>query len=1080
MDPISRTFPVGVYFLTWGIVGRSMCPADTGYQRVAMVLVVSFALLLGGAVVAADGVGDDGDRDEFIVLLEGIDDDEVHGDPVEALREHAAETQAPVIEELERTTGVEIEDRFWIANALLVSVEGDGVDIDEVAAIAGVTNVSEHGTVQADAVVREQSPGINAESDYTYGLEMINAPTVWDEFDTHGEGVTVAVLDTGVDPNHPDIHVDGWKDFATENPSATPMDYARHGTHVAGTVVGGDASGTHIGVAPGADHIHGAVLTDCGPGGCTGDTAQVLDGMEWAVEEGADVVSLSLGTESYTPAMIEAVRNAKAAGSVVVASIGNDGVDTSGSPGNVYETVGVGAVDGEGTVAEFSGGEQITTAFAWGFHAPGDWPSSYVVPNVAAPGVGVLSAAPGGGYRTSQGTSMAAPHVSGTVALGQAATDRPVPNDELMDALEATAWKPDGEPSGQDHRYGHGIIDAHAFVSTLASQATVNGTVVDAVTGEPIPDATVTIDGEELTTDDHGFYEVYGVAGDVDHEIVVAAPGYEETVEEASIPADEVTSVNLAVAGDAEVSVTVTDGAFGGGVEDATVAVGDYPATTSEEGTYVVEDIPGGTSASLTVTADGYEAYDAPVSVDAGEAASHDARLVGNAVILVGVSDAVTGAAVPSTVTVERADGATVMGKTDGGGEFGLRVAGTGTDYDLLVEAPGYERATAELSLDDGETAPAVFELEGDASVVVEVTDATFGDSVPDGSVAVEGERGTYSATETAEGHYRIDAVPSDGPAELVVDADGYGTVTESLTLQAGHVLEQATELEGDATLAVAVSDESAGGPPIDGASITVQRETGSAVEVVSDDDGGATLTVPGTGETYDVSAGASGYESQEESLMIGSQAHESVELSLVGDAELAVIGTDAHFETELAELTVEITGDRGTYEGVDEVTGVPSDGTYEVRVSLAGYDPVTEEVRLDDAGRETLAIEFDGDAQLAVSVTDGETGLGGVTVTVERGDGEAFAIETDDDGTADVAVPGTGVTYDVTAEADGYETNATVVGPIESGDVEPVDVRLVAVDEGLPGFGAVAAIVALLGGGWWRYRRHHAAGPRS
>lgn len=1047
----------------------AMHRSATSFGRL-LVVVIAVILLSGGAVVAADDVGNDSDREEFIVLLEGLDLEDIEDDPVEALRQHANETQAPVIADLDSEAGVRVEETYWIANAILISVDTSVTDPGAIENHGSVTAVSEHGTVAASSVSTQPS-AVTQQSGYTYGLDMLDVPAVWSEFGTRGDGVTVAVLDTGVDGSHPDIRVDGWKDFAKTDPSDTPMDYGTHGTHVAGTVIGGDASGTHIGVAPDAEHIHGAVLTDCDSGQCEGEIGQLLEGMQWAVESEADILSMSLGTESYTPELIDAVRNADSAGTVVVGAVGNSGEGKSGSPANVYEAFAVGAVDSTGSVATFSGGEIIDTDDAWGDHAPASWPEQYIVPDAVAPGVSILSAEPGGDYRRSHGTSMATPHVAGTIALGQAATDREVSVDELRRMLTETARHPGGD-SGQDHRYGYGIIDAHAYVTELSDRAEVNGTVTDAVTGEPVADSTVTIGGKTVTTNEDGFYTHRGVTAGEDVEITVEASGYEETVVTESVAADSTNTVDIMIAGDGEIVVSVTDESFTTDVSNATVSAGPYPAIKGANGSYVIEDVPSENEYHVSVAAPGYESVDRTVALDAGEVVDLSVNLSGSATIDIAVEDRVTGASLPdAALTIERSDGARVSGITDADGAFELPVAGTGAEYTVTAVADGYVEEAFSVSPGDGELISRSVELGGDGTISVTVTDEPFGDAVTGASVQVSGERGSYPANETAPGQYLIEDVPGNASYELVAEADGYEGMSESIDLESGDEVDRELVLPGGGTLQIAVFD-AATDVGLDEVTITVKRETGSSITVDSDGDGLASVVVPGTGESYTVRAESDGYERGEESVAVGSDEPASVPMALVGNAEIAVTATDAEFDTTLTNVTVQVIGDRGTYAGVDTVSGIPGGHTYEVRISHEGYQEVTREVPIDHGEQASLTVELVGDTILDVSVTDGDSAIDSATVVVERDDGASFTVDASD-GTAAITVPGDGAIYDLRVTVEGYEPESVSVGPVESGAVEEVAVEMTVRDRGLPGFGAIAAIGAFLGvGGWHWYRR--------
>jgi subtilisin family serine protease len=185
-------------------------------------------------------------------------------------------------------------------------------------------------------------------------VPQIGVPDVWDAgYD--GSGTTVAVLDTGVDPEHPDLadRIVGTNNF-TPDPSF--VDGHGHGTHVASIVAGsGEASeGTYRGVAPGADLLIGKVLPDSG----TGPTSAVIEGMEWAANAGADVVNLSLSgspTDGTDPASLAVEALTAQTGALFVIAAGNDSGDAAvGSPGTATSALTVGAVDKQDALASFS------------------------------------------------------------------------------------------------------------------------------------------------------------------------------------------------------------------------------------------------------------------------------------------------------------------------------------------------------------------------------------------------------------------------------------------------------------------------------------------------------------------------------------------------------------------------------------------------------------------------------------------------------------------------------------------------------------------------------------------------------
>lgn len=255
----------------------------------------------------------------------------------------------------------------------------------------------------------------------TNSVPVISAPAVWafkdaNELSVTGRGITVAILDTGIDYNHPDLggcmgidcKVLGGFNFIEGADFNDPMDVHGHGTHVAGIVA---AKGVLKGVAPDAKLYAFKVLDDFG----SGQDSSIIAGLERAADldgdpltdDPVDVVNMSLaGWGEYDSPLSEAANNAMEAGIVVVVAAGNDGsgYSTIGSPGNAQQVITVGATDNNDEIAYFSSRGPVRNA-------------NFVKPEVVAPGVDINSMAPGGGYILQSGTSMAAPHVAGGVAL---------------------------------------------------------------------------------------------------------------------------------------------------------------------------------------------------------------------------------------------------------------------------------------------------------------------------------------------------------------------------------------------------------------------------------------------------------------------------------------------------------------------------------------------------------------------------------------------------------------------------------------------------------------------------------------
>ena len=272
-----------------------------------------------------------------------------------------------------------------------------------------------------------------------------------------GAGATVAVIDSGVQADHPDLAGRIGPSYDAVQSDSTPQDGDGHGTHVMGIV--GAATGNGVGVesvAPGATLMAVRVLGDDGGGSI--DT--VARGVDWAREHGADVINLSLGSEvplvgaGGGDSFDAAIRRAIAAGIVVVAAAGNNGVPVCEQPAARDGLLCVGAVDKRRQRSFFS-----SFGSGLGVVAPGGSGATATGMDL---GEDVLSTFADSSYRELAGTSQAAPHVAGVAALLVA---RGVRGQAAVRRILATAT--DLGAPGADSQYGAGLVNARAAVAGL-------------------------------------------------------------------------------------------------------------------------------------------------------------------------------------------------------------------------------------------------------------------------------------------------------------------------------------------------------------------------------------------------------------------------------------------------------------------------------------------------------------------------------------------------------------------------------------------------------------------------------------
>lgn len=273
-----------------------------------------------------------------------------------------------------------------------------------------------------------------------WGVSIVQAPQVWSI--TKGEGVKVAVLDTGVDMNHPDLvaNIKTGKNFTTSDPNDY-MDRQGHGSHCAGIIAGVDNNFGVVGVAPKAELYIGKVLADNG----AGSIQSIVEGIDWAISQGVNIISMSLGCEvDPGPALHQAIQRAHAAGIIIVSASGNEN-NHVGWPAVYEEVIAVGAIDQSFGRAGFSNfGREL---------------------DVAAPGVDILSTYLNGGYARLSGTSMATPMVAGVIALLVSFTRKvglQATPDAIMNMISQRSV--DLGNTGLDEMFGNGLINIYKLI----------------------------------------------------------------------------------------------------------------------------------------------------------------------------------------------------------------------------------------------------------------------------------------------------------------------------------------------------------------------------------------------------------------------------------------------------------------------------------------------------------------------------------------------------------------------------------------------------------------------------------------
>lgn len=286
--------------------------------------------------------------------------------------------------------------------------------------------------VEVDFPVAIASTGID------WGIVKIEVPPVWET--TKASGIKIAILDTGIDYNHPNLHGRYLGGYNFVDLNNDPYDDHGHGTHVAGIVAAEVYEGEFQGVAPEAMLFAVKVLAADG----SGYISDLIDGVDWAINQGAQVMNFSLGTTYNSEVLEDKLAEAQSRGILLVGAAGNTNGGPLLYPAAYSSVIAVSATDSNDNWASFSS----------------------VGAELAAPGVAITSTVPGGGYATWSGTSMAAPHITASIALMLANNQSDVRSRLHETALDL------GNP-GLDSLFGYGRVVAKPAVLGDDTQAPI-------------------------------------------------------------------------------------------------------------------------------------------------------------------------------------------------------------------------------------------------------------------------------------------------------------------------------------------------------------------------------------------------------------------------------------------------------------------------------------------------------------------------------------------------------------------------------------------------------------------------------
>lgn len=405
---------------------------------------------------------------------------------VDGLKTSTFQSQQPLLQNLsDRVEQGSVKDlrSFYVANALTMTATSEVArelalrpDVEEVV-FDRIIPLEDPVEVPSSREVRSSDPEVE------WNIARIGADVLWDEGIT-GQGITVGIIDTGVDGLHPAL-ARKWKGSGMADPSeywldaveGKPFPYDEptmpHGTHVTGTILGSEEDGTNqIGVAPEAQWIAARAFTAQGA-----SLSALLEAGQFMLEKKPDIINNSWGQNPGVDSFYERVIESwNAAGIISVFAAGNANAVTPQEPGsinnpaNYLNVLAIGATDINDELGDFS------------LLGPTPYDPEHIKPDLSAPGVNIRSAVVGGGYEDGwNGTSMATPHIAGVLALMKQVRNGE-PNTYYEEILRRTAIPRTDERFRESPNmgYGYGLVDAYAAVHSVipGSTGTITGRVL--------------------------------------------------------------------------------------------------------------------------------------------------------------------------------------------------------------------------------------------------------------------------------------------------------------------------------------------------------------------------------------------------------------------------------------------------------------------------------------------------------------------------------------------------------------------------------------------------------------------------